>query len=338
MARFVPLFVVLAACGGAPLPGTGAAETESAGGEAEPVPDPPPAPSASEMLAAMEAAALDPTDEEQIRELGGASAPRVYFLATIPLLAVRVDERAEEGCPSVVRDGAVTTVRGGCTDAEGTRWTGEAVLRGMSREQPDGEATYRVFGFQKTVTCPDGPRPSEWQANGTFVTARGGGETRFVINLSFQGDGVDDECRPMQGTGAVQYEGTQRVAGDASRWNGSGVYGWQGFGKVEARTEDEVVNQRNCRREALMGTTTVRSGDHDVTFRYDGETDCDEEATTAWSFDGQPQGEIAGVGCAATRSPGGLSWLLGAIVALLAGRHRRGGGPGGAPLLRRSGG
>lgn len=319
MARFVPLFgALIAACGGASEPQTETGGAESSGGEAEQVPEPPAAPSAEQMLAAMEPAAFDPADEEQIRELGGASAPRVYFLATIPLLAVRVDEGAETGCPAVVRDGGITTVRGGCTDAEGTRWTGEAVLRGMSQEQPDGEATYRVFGFQKTVTCPDGARPSEWQANGTFVTDRGDAETRFVIDLSFQGEGVDDECRPMQGTGAVQYEGTQRVAGDATRWNGSGIYGWRGFGKVEARTEDEVINQRNCRREALMGATVVRSGDHEVTFHYDGESDCDEEATTAWSFDGQPRGEIAGVGCAATGAVHGSTWLASAILALLA--------------------
>ena len=324
MARFVPvLAVLLGACGGSSEPGPGEGAEATEGGEtAERVPDPPAAPSAEEMLASMEPAVLDATDEDQIRELGGASAPRVYFLATIPLLAVRVDEREEAGCPSIVRDGAVTTVRGGCTDSEGTRWTGEAVLRGMNREQPDGEATYRVFGFQKTVTCPDGPRPSEWQANGTFLTDRGEGGTRFVIDLSFQGEGVDDECRPMEGTGAVQYEGTQRVSGDASRWNGSGVYGWRGFGKVEARTEDELVNQRNCRNEALMGTTTVRSGEHEVTFRYDGESDCDEEATTPWSFDGQPQGEITGVGCSAAGSPRALAWLIPALL-LCATRSRR---------------
>ena len=49
--------------------------------------DPPAAPGAQAMLDAMEPAVLDPTDEDRIREIAGASAPRVYFLAQIPILA-----------------------------------------------------------------------------------------------------------------------------------------------------------------------------------------------------------------------------------------------------------
>ena len=328
MARFVPIVVLLVACGSPP----GQAEGEGAGSgtsgaEAEAVPDPPAAPSAAEMLAAMEPAAIDPTDHDRIREIAGASAPRVFFLAQIPLIAasgrLQRDE-GEAGCPSVVTEGEVMTLRGGCVDEEGTRWTGEAVLRGMRGGERAGSATYRVFGFQKRVECDGGPQRSEWQANGSLVVEPDGEGLRFTIDLSFQGGGVDQECRPMEGTGALQYSGRQLQSGEATRWSGSGHYGWRGFGKVEASTEDELVNQRNCRHEALMGSTTVRSAGHEVSFRYDGESDCSEEATTPWSFDGEPQGELSKVGCSAAGGGAGplAPWLLAPLL-LLATRARR---------------
>lgn len=321
MARFVPILIWLGACGSSVEPSGGETGAGGAGVEGgEQLPDPPAAPSAAEMLAQMEPGALDPSDLDQMRDIASASAPRIFFLASIPLLAARPGQGAGT-CPSTTTEGGVTTLRGGCVAEDGTRWTGEAVLRGMTREQPTGEAIYRVFGFQKTVECNGVRREGSWQANGTLFTEPDGDGIRFTVDLSFQGDGVDDECREMEGTGAIQYGGRRVNVGNAMRWSGSGTFGWRGFGKVEASTEDELINQANCRNEALMGSTTIRSAGHEATFRYDGESQCDEEATTPLHFDGAPRGGVPGVGCSATDATS-APWLAIAVFLVAAALRR----------------
>ncbi len=301
---------VLAGCSGPPgaHPPATARNAPAAGDEVAA----PAGRTAEELLSSLPPARIDPADHAKVRELGGASAPRLMFVAMIPLLSAGAvgEEAPEHHCPSVAREGEVTTIRGGCTSEEGTSWTGEAVIRGMDARARTGAVTYRGFGFHRRVECEGGPRDSEWQANGRFSSERDGEGIRFAIDLAFEGQGVDEQCRPMLGTGAVRYEGRQTRVGNAVRWNGRGRYGWEGFGVVEAVTEDELVNQANCRSEALMGTTTVRGAEHTVVFRYDGETDCDEESTAEWSFDGEPQGELAGVGCDAAGGARGGWWVV----------------------------
>lgn len=58
-------------------------------------------------------------------------------------------------------------------------------------------------------------------------------------------------------------------------------------------------DQSVCRDEAISGQTTVSVANGVAVFRYDGETDCDEESTVTWTLDGVDHGEISGVSCAA---------------------------------------
>ena len=320
------LIVVLAACGSSADGTAGAGTTPEprdtpATREAIPELEQPAPPGAETVLGTLEPAHLDATDEEQMQQVSGASAPRVFFVGIIPLLAIG-NERTEEDeprvCPVKIEAEGVTVFRGGCTDHEDVRWTGSAVIRGMNEEQRTGDITYRDFGFERTVDCPGGPRTGRWRANGRFVME----EEIFRIDVAFHGEGVDEECNDLLGTGAIEYEGRSSRTGSAVRWSGAGRYGWQELGYVEATTEDELVNQRNCRHEALMGQTVVRGAEHTVTFIYDGAGDCEEESTVSWSFDDQPQGELAGVACSASGAAPPSGWWLLVLAALVLRRRR----------------
>jgi len=135
------------------------------------------------------------------------------------------------------------------------------------------------------------------------------------------GTGLDEEadCRNTA-TLAFAYSGSQREESGRETWNGEGRVGSAADGVYRGTTEAEVRDQSVCGHEAISGKTTVSVANGVAVFRYDGETDCDDESTVTWTLDGVDQGEISGVSCAAVAVEN-ASWL--ALPLLLLAFRRR---------------
>ncbi len=275
------------------------------------------------------AACGDPSSEEAVRRTlegfdpadlsradpaawSGVSAPWMYAEGAwyAPSLV-----ELEPGCPEVETKDGVTTMRGGCVDANGTEWFGEV-------EQDGDRVTYRGFGSAEASDC-EHPGGSEW--DGTFEGAAdlGNGVHAFraVVRLTEFGE-LGPECEPADGVAAFVYEGTVEIAGedldgdgvgDVTTWSGAGEYGNTEVGRAKVETVDEVVDKALCASEAASGATTVTSGSHALALTYDGATDCEGEGTARWALDGVDQGEVTGVYC--STGPGGRASIAGLVVA-----------------------
>ncbi len=218
---------------------------------------------------------------------------------------------ADPACPATSDDGTTVTIAGGCTDTDGEPWVGTAtVVRGAGEDQLD--ATLDDFG---------NVRWADQTTSGTVaVRAAAGGGHEFTTDIVIEG-GM---------TTRISYDGT--VEGDwdtpETVWSGEGTVEREGVlaptGRVHVVTIDEVVNDGVCSGQPVSGRTTVSAAGHFATATYDGQTDCDDEKTVAWTFDGEPQGRISGINCTVGRGGGTAPALsLGALVLVLVARRRR---------------
>jgi hypothetical protein len=258
------------------------------------------------------------TEEELVDWAVAASAPNVYFAALLPLLAFEATEGLT--CPTIVEEEDRITYEGGCTDEDGVTWEGRIVV-----ENEDGVDTisYEDMTATQESDCEDATEPSVVEFSGV-VTRSGAATQSFTVDLVLSGSGLDDDtCEPMSEALAWQYEGTlTEDSADVQSWSGTGRVGASDQGTLTATTTDEVLDSDTCDSEALSGTTTLESAGNTAVITYDGSTDCDEDSTVTWTYNGEDRGEVAGVACAAAGPMVGWAWLLGAALVLVGARRR----------------
>lgn len=269
----------------------------------------------------------DLTDRESVEMIGGIGSPvAVYALGEaysgVDLLD---DEVYDPGCARVSDnrdDNGVGTVDMGFEDCEG-----------HADEYMDGAISITVAadGSVKSVMddvtstlveyCDDGTEiPSTVRWSGTWELDASGS---FHLDLVLEAQVVDYEsCEVTNHEIAIDYSGKQE--GSLDDWDatasGSGEIGWLPYGKAKVETRDEVIDG-TCPYEALSGTTTLRSGGHEATIHFDGDTDCNG-GESRWSLDGEDQGAI-GVTCSSTTSSAGLVGLALGVLAVGLRRRRR---------------
>jgi MYXO-CTERM domain-containing protein len=260
----------------------------------------------------------------------GASAPAMLGAGLAPLIVSQIG--MDETCPKVTQ-GSTVVYEGDCTRDDGTRILGRATVKGNSAG--GGTITYEAYGYAETEACNTVEVDEQFVYTGTMtITESAPGHAAYSLDVTVELTAADDDsCATQSGTTDYEYDGS--YAGEAgedgsldmdrpSTWNGSGRLGVQGYGQVNATTDDELLDRSVCTTEAVSGRTSIESAGDVVVVDYDGADDCDPESTARWSFNGEDQGELTGVQC--TASPGAKpnAWPLALLAVLaLARRPRR---------------
>ena len=245
-----------------------------------------------------------------------ASAPNM-FMVGIVLLAVPGLEN-DPLCPKITETATEATYEGGCTTMDGTRVVGKAVVRQTAEGQ--GTIQYMGWGMGNTEPCQGVNVENMVTYTGVMTYGKTAvGAASFDLEVELDATGADPEtCATLTTTAAYDYAGSfvgsETVEGNidleqGTTWNGSGLVGNAIYGKLSTTTQNEVVDAMVCETEAASGTTTLQSGTDTAVITYDGLMDCDVESTVAWSFNGDPQGELTGVQCSASAGRARPSWL-----------------------------
>lgn len=223
----------------------------------------------------------------------------------------------DPACPTTSDDGMTVSITGGCQDTAQTQWTGTAsVVRsgvGDRMLTMDSFGSYKNYDLRALATGTVDIR----QISALLHT--------FDVDLVVQEEGMIT---------TIQYSGNvEGTYGTTTTWSGSGELTRDGTvaptGPVQATTVDEVIDDAICTGQALSGKTTIVHGDITAIITYDGATDCDPDQAARWSLDGEDQGLIKGITCAAGDIasvpapclPAGIL-LLGAVGIALALRRR----------------
>jgi uncharacterized protein (TIGR03382 family) len=237
-----------------------------------------------------------------------ASALGVYTHAHQPLgLANGAFEYPDPACPTSEDDGATLVITGGCTDSSERTFDGEVTV-----ERGDGSwtLTFDSFGDDRFGGMA--------RVSGTFTVTEAG-EDRYSFEADLDRDGGIESRTRYSGTVAGGYD-------TATVWNGSGTVSREGIvinsGAVDAVTVDQRRDDDVCAGEGLSGTTTMTSDEHTVVITYDGDTACDEDDAARWSLDGEDQGLVTGVTCAAGGPAGAAAGLAVLLVAFSLRRRR----------------
>jgi hypothetical protein len=252
------------------------------------------------------------TAEEMQFWADGASAAALFYQAYTPMFVAGF-AGMEATCPVIVEGPNGTTYDGGCTDDDGNEWFGHAEATGMEGATT-GNVVYESFGFTgDSDDCPGERSTTTW--DGSMEMTVSGQTIDFTIGMEVTGEGVDDDCQPLDDAIAISYQGTMVQQGeDANVFSGSGEVGSRSRGAVDAETDAEVVDSNICDSEALSGTTTIRASGHTAVITYDGQTDCEETSTVTWTYDGADQGELEGVSCRTGR--GGRAGMVLVVLAV----------------------
>lgn len=247
------------------------------------------------------------------REWANMSAPEILYINIIPIMLVSFSSETEgDPCPTLTESANETVYQGGCTDEEGNRWEGRMVSNasglvfdGLSITSPDEECEgFETISWNGRITATGMP--------GTGVES-----ATFHIDTRMDIEGPDDQCQPSSESLAWDYEATMEEEPDNDdweRWNGSGRIGISVEGSVAASTVDLVLDSRICDTEPASGDTFIESGNTELRYAYDGETDCDPEGKINWYRNGEDMGRVEAFMCATTPATTGLlAFLLSAL-------------------------
>jgi MYXO-CTERM domain-containing protein len=301
-----------------------------AGADAAPLDDASPMVDAADPPFVTYPAATLPDDAASATKWAKASAPQLFMLGFTPLVVAEATlSVGGETCPTKTVNGATTTYTGGCTEMDGTPWTGTATQTG----QPMGSIEYVDFGTTGTSTCNATEYPSTFKYNGTIVPSTTvPGMSTIKVTAEITGPDETNACQPRTGTFAIDYaftlrKGTHDADGDGDTddtyWSGTGKYGTSFDGSVDAMTTEEKLEDELCGDEALAGVTQVSAGGHAYTITYDGATDCDAESTVHWAYDGTDRGELTGISCSTGGSPRSTLLVLVAVGFVVRRRRNR---------------
>lgn len=285
----------------------------------------------SASLAVIALAAVGCNQSHRRAEIDPADPPSWLSATSLGFYAMTRGGADRDNCPTAADDGTTVTLVGEECEALETRSFRGRMTYPLAAEElvaPDveGAATYEGWTIvRRHPECPElGDRTFEVTLDGVItgqpIAPRG---TRFTIDVTERGEEVVDDCELREVDRVVQYAGEVLGGPEHQVWNGSGVW-IDTNGGFEAETVDQVFDEAICMSESLSGFTRVR-GASEAVFTYDGATDCDEDSTVTWTLDGEPQGELSGVGCAVGRLPGsrGPAALVVSGLLALAWRSRR---------------
>jgi hypothetical protein len=253
-------------------------------------------------------------------------------LAGISIADVSTQEEGSS-CPKVTETGSSKTYVGGCTSPQGKAWFGTATSAG-SMFTGGGTITYDGFGYTDLEECKRAMKPTKATYDGRVTMGGASGSFTFGVNLKLEASGPnEDTCANEEETVAIDYAGSSTEGTedtdmddnpDADTWNGSGRMGSTLRGVADVRTTDEVVNDTVCKNEAASGTTTILASGNTVLITYDGATDCQQEGTVKWSYNGAVQGTLEGIHCAVgQRGEVGITLLVAFALLVLCVRRRR---------------
>jgi hypothetical protein len=215
----------------------------------------------------------------------------------------------DPACPTVDDDGTTLRITGGCTDADGETWNGDATV--VRKGGDDVDIEYDGFG------------KADDDESGTTGTASvreiGDKEFEFEIDL-VKKFGIET---------TIVYSGSvEGYFDETTLWNGSGRVSRDGFlpptGTVSVATEDQLWDDALCKDAAASGQTRISQNGHHAVITYDGEDDCDDDQAASWTLDGESQGKITGISCAVAPVPTrGAAHLMLSLLILALMRRRR---------------
>ncbi|HEY3359921.1 MAG TPA: hypothetical protein VGQ83_42110 [Polyangia bacterium] len=244
-------------------------------------------------------------DVNAVRTWANDVSPVAVFVRVYDPVAqsyAQPDVYKDPACPAITDDGTTLVITGECTDSTGVRWFGSANIARSGAS--DRALTLDGYGHSSDL--------GDTRTTGTFtITETAADLHSFAAHLVVEG-GI---------TTTVEYAGS--VSGfygdDVTVWNGHGTVARSGMveptGEVAATTVDQRLDSA-CSGEAVSGTTTITAGGHTVVVTYDGATDCDEQHSARWTFDGADRGLVGGVQCAAAPGQTPRSMALLGVVAL----------------------
>jgi hypothetical protein len=239
-------------------------------------------------------------DAEQVRAWATVASPVAVALNLAELIE---EPHPEPGsCLRHARLGSFSVWEGDCELPSGVAWSGWARFR---RSPGHLRVRYHQFGTLRPASDCEGGFVGEL-LDGRVHVWEAEGESHFELAVVRRELGLDAACQRQTQHFAIDYRGRTSVPllaseddneSSASTWSGAGTLAVLGQGKVEVRTTNERIDRARCKSEPLSGTTQLRTGEHTAVIRFDGERDCDPEATATWTLDGEPMGELHGLRC-----------------------------------------
>lgn len=248
----------------------------------------------------------DLDDVESVRTWANAASAVAVFVAVYDPIAASYDQPGvypDPACPVVADDGTTLVITGGCTDSGGRHRLGSATV--VRQGSGDRQVTLEAYG-------DDGAGP-DVTIDGTAAI-----HEQAPDNHSFALDYVQTGGMTI----TVAYDGTVNGFYDTATtvWSGHGTVAREGLvrptGTVDATTVDQTLDSATCSGESVSGSTTLRAGGDEVVVTYDGATDCDEEHSARWTFNGADRGLVSGVQCAVSLGAGDVGGPLLAALAL----------------------
>lgn len=287
------------------------------------------------------------------------SAPAMYnMLLMSPFLVamggqMAMDPEAGAGdqeCPQIDEDADGTTeIIGDCTDDDGNEWVGSATITELGEsyalpapqlgaDEGEDDSEYHLGEMTSDLqvhgseTCQTDEGIEIETTDGLVgdieVDELGDGEYEFEIDFEFTDYEIDhDACEATHDTvvyrysGAVELQDADGEMAKAHQWRGEGDLSSEEHGAFRAETTDQRFDIDECGTQPLSGTTTISAEGSELEYRYNGEEDCDPDATADWYLDGEHQGEVSGVHCSSTGPAGGAAAALLMILALAAVRR-----------------
>ena len=272
-------------------------------------------------------AQADLSDPEIVQGYAGFSAPSQFIITYAPKLTASLLYQFGGGsvdCPVITgldENGEQTeamTLTGGCTDDNGTEWFGSYVEEGY----PMYTAVFDGWGSKETSDdCPG--EYTTTLTNGVVefgISSTGSAEADALIVMSTNGPNAENNCIASSSDIGINSVIGLGESTEGTLFNSSGEVAVSSEGQggtVEVTTADEVVNGEVCEPEALSGTTTLTTDDHEAVITYDGATDCDEAATVTWTLDGVDQGVMEGISCASQHQTPRDFGLVAALLGLV---------------------
>jgi hypothetical protein len=182
-------------------------------------------------------------------------------------------------------DGTTVTITGGCTNSFGVEHVGTATI-----VRSGGDRMLTLDGYGSHAD------PEMAATTSGDFDLRETSATTHSFTVDFVHEGGIRTTVHYEGTVEGTYEGP-------TRWNGEGNVVREGLvaptGTVYVRTEDEVLDGAVCNGQALSGRTRINTGDQSVVVEYDGATDCDDEDSARWYYNGEDRGLVDGIVCSA---------------------------------------
>ena len=280
-------------------------------------------------LARVDAAQPAPIATEEPENTTSTTLLALTFSPLFEIQFRAQDPNADLDCPLV--DGEfpteglptepVTVTGGGCTNEQGVTYEGSFTFDQTG-------IVYQDYQLSRPVEGCEGLLSTQRYIGGNHVNATESGFTAEAL-FAMMIDGIDStDCSTVASNFQFHVDATLEEREDGSTlFNGESTVlltnDAQDF-TFQISTIDEVIDDSVCDSEPISGTNTLRTGNDEVVFTFDGDTDCDPEPTQMVSVNGAAPIEVSGASCTTAPGPVTLGWCVGLCGVFLIRRKRRG--------------